>query len=128
MQSDDFAMTHKANGSVMPTPIGPFLTPKLAPVQIIIFAIYPFTILLGTLSNHPTESYFSRKDNIINILFLKLAWGWTTIAFFMHLARLPQKTRPLVRYVIATVWWYLVTQWCFGAPIMDKVSPFDPFG
>ena len=51
-------------------------------------------------------------------------WAWTSIAFFLHVARVPQKIGPVARYVSATIWWILVTQWCFGAPIMDKVGLF----
>ena len=99
----------------------PLLIPKLVPIQVLIFACYPLTVFLGILSNHPRESYFSRKDNFINVLFLKSSWGWTSLAFFAHLIGVPQKVGPLVRYGVATIWWYLVTQWCFGPPIMDKV-------
>ena len=118
--TDNLSTTPKPNGTIQPKHTTPSLTPKLVPIHVIIFASYPITVLLGFLSNHPPESYFSRKNNIINVLFLKYAWGWTSIAFFIHVARIPQKVAPLARYMIATVWWYLVTQWCFGPPIMDK--------
>ena len=120
--TDDLPTTPKGNGTATTKLTTPTLTPKLIPIQIIIFASYPITVLLGIVSNHTTESYFSRKNNIINVLFLKFTWAWTTIAFFAHVARIPQKVAPIARYLIATTWWYLVTQWCFGPPIMDKVS------
>ena len=99
---DDLPTTPKPNGTILQNTRLHTLTPKLVPIQVIIFASYPITVLLGILSNHPPESYFSRKDNIINVLFLKFAWGWTTIAFFIHVARVPQKVAPLARYMVAT--------------------------
>lgn len=98
------------------------LTPKLSPLQLAILALYPLTVLLGILSNHPPESYFARKDNIINVVFLKFSWGWTSLAFLALLPHMYEKVRSLVRYSVAAIWWYLVTQWCFGPPIMDKVA------
>jgi hypothetical protein len=72
-------------------------------------------------SNRPPESYFARKDNFVNVYFLKFGWLWTSLAFFAHTSQVTNVIGPFVRYVVATIWWYLVTQWCFGPPIMDKV-------
>lgn len=97
------------------------ITPNLVPVQLAILAIYPFTVLLGILSNHPRTSYFAQKDNFVNVLFLKMSWGWTTLAYLALVSHVPQQVNSLARYAVASIWWYLVTQWCFGPPIMDKV-------
>jgi hypothetical protein len=34
---------------------------------------------------HPShaDSYFARKSNVFNQLFVKKAWGWTSLAFFL---------------------------------------------
>jgi hypothetical protein len=119
--------TNKTNGiSPTTTPAQTAsVTPNLVPVQLIILALYPITVLLGILSNHPPESYFARKDNLINVFFLKFSWGWTSLAFLALLPHVPEKTRSLARFSVATIWWYLVTQWCFGPPIMDKVRSTD---
>ena len=109
------------NGSLHSKAPPASLTPRLPLTQIAIVATYPITVLLGLVSNHPPDSYFARRDNFINVYFLKFAWFWTSIAFFAHVVRVPRKVAPLVRYLAATVVWYLVTQWCFGPPIMDKV-------
>jgi hypothetical protein len=109
------------NGSLHPKSSPPSLTPRLLPVQIIILAVYPVAVIMGLVSNHPQDSYFARKDNVINLYLLKFAWFWTSIAFFAHVVRVPNKVAPTVRYLAATTVWYLVTQWCFGPPIMDKV-------
>ena len=112
---------YNTNGFLHPTSPPASLTPRLLPIQIIILAIYPITVVLGLVSNHPQDSYFARKDNLINVYLLKFAWFWATIAFFVHVVRVPKKLGPLVRYLAATIVWYLVTQWCFGPPIMDKL-------
>lgn len=112
----------KENGFLPQTTTNPTLTPSFEPVRLALLALYPFTVFLGFLSNHPPDSYFARKDNFINVLFLKFAWGWTSLAFIAHATRVPQKIGPTARYAVATIWWYLVTQWCFGPPIMDKVD------
>lgn len=132
MESTTTSSTSDANGTTVQKPNGniikphkdtaPSLFPKLDSVQLVILTVYPITVLLGVLSNHPADSYFSRKDNFINIYFLKFGWLWTSVAFFAHIASVPQTVGPFVRYITATVWWYLVTQWCFGPPIMDKVA------
>jgi Inositol phospholipid synthesis and fat-storage-inducing TM len=116
----------KTNGASMSSPIQntSIFTPGLVHLELAILAVYPLTVLLGIISNHPPESYFAKKTNLINLFFLKFGWAWTTIAFIPHLSRLPQKVAPSVRYAAATIWWYVVTQWCFGPPIMDKVHPF----
>lgn len=73
-------------------------------------------------------NYFAGKYNIINLWFVKIGWFWTTLAF----AALLLTTRPptankqkhyrqsLTRFAIVTTAWILVTQWFFGAPIIDR--------
>jgi ATP adenylyltransferase len=76
-------------------------------------------------------SYFARKSNIFNVFFVKRGWGWTSLAFFAFLFTHPsvapsvgnfstRKVRGLVRWMLATTWWFLITQWCFGPPIIDR--------
>ncbi|KAH8144962.1 uncharacterized protein LAJ45_10982 [Morchella importuna] len=103
---------------------------SLIPTGIDLFtaSVYPATLLLGsvysTLSpdTASTDSYFSRKSNFANIFFVKYGWLWTTLVFALHLTRLRSPSRPqaLLRYALATLWWVAVTQWFFGAPIMDR--------
>ena len=78
----------------------PFLP---TPLEAILLAIYPGTLLLGSLfsslqpasRNAPYQahtqsyapdqapSYFARKSNIFNVYFVKIGWLWTTLAFFL---------------------------------------------
>ncbi|KAK9320369.1 inositol phospholipid synthesis and fat-storage-inducing TM-domain-containing protein [Lipomyces orientalis] len=93
--------------------------------QLSIYLIYPTTIAFGSLISviSPPESYFGLRTNFFNIMFVKKGWLWTTIAFMVHCIRLriSKPSKLAIRYVIAASWWFLFTQWFFGAPIMDRV-------
>jgi hypothetical protein len=76
-------------------------------------------------------SYFARKSNIFNVFFVKRGWGWTTFAFVFFLLThptagapglipTPQRVRAGLRWALVTTWWFFVTQWFFGAPIIDR--------
>jgi hypothetical protein len=76
-------------------------------------------------------NYFARKDNIFNLYFVKVGWLWTTLAFVSLLVSQPAYTAPsahqprrlaqaALRYSLATLVWYLTTQWFFGPPIIDR--------
>ncbi|KAK9494567.1 inositol phospholipid synthesis and fat-storage-inducing TM-domain-containing protein [Lipomyces doorenjongii] len=93
--------------------------------QLSIFLIYPSTIAVGSLISivSPPESYFGSRTNFFNVFFVKNGWFWTTITFMVHCIRLriSKPSKLAIRYVFATSWWFLFTQWFFGAPIMDRV-------
>ncbi|KAI2462993.1 inositol phospholipid synthesis and fat-storage-inducing TM-domain-containing protein [Annulohypoxylon bovei var. microspora] len=88
-------------------------------------------------------SYFARKDNVFNVLFVKQGWAWITAAFVAWVATHPvfsdnsssssssssgngseagamRRVKAVLRWALVTAWWVLVTQWCFGAPIIDR--------
>ncbi|KAK8016559.1 hypothetical protein PG993_014748 [Apiospora rasikravindrae] len=72
-------------------------------------------------------SYFARKDNLFNILFVKRGWAWITIAFAAFVITHPaltssttRKVRAGLRWAAITGWWFLVTQWCFGPALIDR--------
>ncbi|EYE94337.1 putative inositol phospholipid biosynthesis protein Scs3 [Aspergillus ruber CBS 135680] len=81
----------------------------------------------------PPESpvnYFARKDNVFNVYFVKIGWLWLTLAFASLLISQPvyrktatssgRLTQATVRYALATTAWYLMTQWFFGPPVIDR--------
>ncbi|KAH3663365.1 hypothetical protein OGAPHI_005355 [Ogataea philodendri] len=108
---------------------------KISKFQAFVATLYPLTILLGQLVAiaSPTEitsNYFTSKRNIFNVLFVKKGWLWTSVVYFLLLARVPATSRyanasslqqSLKQYVCATAWWIFYSQWFFGLPIMDKV-------
>ncbi|KAK6529193.1 hypothetical protein TWF281_008377 [Arthrobotrys megalospora] len=100
-------------------------------ILILLSLIYPATIVLGSLFSiispiGQSASYFSRKNNIFNVLFVKIGWFWTTVAFLIHIANLRHpnaahaRSKALIRWGLATLAWILVTQWFFGPPLMDR--------
>lgn len=131
---------------MMPPPSrSPLLPTRL---ESIFLAVYPATLLLGSLfslldpaarsapynpatQSHPPEaapSYFARKSNLFNIFFVKVGWFWTTLAFIIFLFSYggpvslltPRRVQGLLRYALVTLWWFAVTQWFFGPPLIDR--------
>ena len=90
----------------------PFLP---TPLEAILLALYPATLLLGSLfsSLHPASrnapyqahtqsyapdqapSYFARKSNVFNVYFVKIGWFWTTLAFILLVLSHPSLGPPL---------------------------------
>ncbi|KAG4306060.1 hypothetical protein PORY_000048, partial [Pneumocystis oryctolagi] len=95
-------------------------------IEIPILAIYPATIVLGTLfklNNGTRQSYFSHSSNIFNVIFVKSGWFWTTVVFICHLSRVEYKNifKACLRWFLVTLWWFFITQWFFGPSIMDRI-------
>ncbi|KAL1919506.1 uncharacterized protein VTP21DRAFT_2199 [Calcarisporiella thermophila] len=120
--------TRSSSASPAPLPNkkthGRFL-PVLSPHQYL-FLLYPIIILYGSfyyLPSAESESYFSQKTNIFNRIFAKNGWGWTTIAFAIYVIGQRQSGwhKAIVRWIMATVYWYALTQWCFGPSVFDRV-------
>ncbi|KAG9248284.1 inositol phospholipid synthesis and fat-storage-inducing TM-domain-containing protein [Calycina marina] len=125
----------------------PFLPTTL---ETFLLAIYPTTLLVGTLFGlldpatrvspynsvsqshyaHTAPSYFAKKSNLFNVLFVKKGWAWVTVSFFFFLLTHPsmgpsfqataKRIKAVLRWCIITVWWIFVTQWFFGPAIIDR--------
>jgi ATP adenylyltransferase len=128
----------------------PFLP---TPSERLLFAVFPLLLVFGTIfsivspetrsalydpmtQSHSQDpnvapSYFARKSNLFNVIFVKRGWGWTTFAFYFFLLThpsggangldlTPRRLRAVVRWVAVTGWWFLITQWCFGPPVIDR--------
>ncbi|KAI9373429.1 inositol phospholipid synthesis and fat-storage-inducing TM-domain-containing protein [Aspergillus egyptiacus] len=113
-----------------------------------VLLIYPATLLLGSLfsalsptahgpqpasaSDEPAPiNYFARKNNIFNLYFVKVGWIWLTVAFAVLLTTYPasparsrRQLQALLRYALATAFWYATTQWFFGPAIIDRSFVF----
>ncbi|KAI3405494.2 hypothetical protein KGF56_001512 [Candida oxycetoniae] len=118
--------------------------------ELLIISLYILNFVLSRLIHFgaPEEevyNYFNNKGNFLNYFFVKRGWGWTTLVimfyYFGHVFRYLIESNKkksndkeakigtviggaILRYGLATIWWYLFTQWCFGLPIMDKVFIF----
>lgn len=112
----------------------------------LLFILYPATLALGSLwsltipSTSPylasmqahdpatAPSYFARKDNLLNVYFVKRGWGWVTLSlaalhFYQHAYPAVHRRRlaqAALRWAAATAVWVLVTQWAFGPAIVDR--------
>ncbi|OIW33106.1 hypothetical protein CONLIGDRAFT_628037 [Coniochaeta ligniaria NRRL 30616] len=143
----------QANGSAQQQPRS--LPPKNrnspylpTPTELLLLAAYPALLLFGAAfsaispqtraapffpgthahSQEPGQapSYFARKDNLLNTLFVKRGWAWFTLAFAFWVGTHPAlaapraRVRAAARWGVVTVFWVLTTQWCFGPPLIDR--------
>ncbi|KAK4447139.1 FIT family protein scs3 [Podospora aff. communis PSN243] len=132
-------------GQLQPARNNPYLP---TPTELALLAGYPVVLLFGALfslvspqtraapydairhahiQDSPlVPSYFARKDNLLNILFVKRGWAWITVAFFVFVFTHPalgtgaRRARATVRWAVVTTWWIFVTQWFFGPAIIDR--------
>ena len=142
-----------------------------SPHEILLLAVYPALLTLGSLyttlspprtgavyspahqSYQPPDlapSYFARKDNVLNVFFVKAGWAWysgalllfhaTHLVFPLRSAQknaaaaaapgrtgwppaaeaVPRAARAAARYAACTLAWALVTQWFFGPALIDR--------
>jgi len=75
---------------------------------------------------HPLQStdYFANKSNLLNTVFIKKAWGWTSGAFALLYATSPARIRSwnrFLQYVVVTLAWLAFTGWFFGPPLIERV-------
>lgn len=137
------------SSSARPTPFLLLVYPVILAIGTLYAAISPGAsvrqepLAAGITSdlNAPTiqPSYFAGKRNLVNLIFVKRGWLWTTLALaFLQLTTRPTaasvKATPLttrnrmanhyfhaaVRYVLLTTIWFFMTQWFFGPPIIDR--------
>ncbi|CAK7266537.1 hypothetical protein SEPCBS119000_002081 [Sporothrix epigloea] len=131
--------------------------------ELLLLAIFPVLLLFGTLfrvlspqtrdavmttapgANHYDQapglapSYFARKDNLLNVFFVKRGWFWITVTIALFVGTHPfftasDKQQPtaknssllgrrgsvILRWGLVTGWWILVTQWFFGPALIDR--------
>jgi len=122
------------------------------PMETVLLLLYPATLVLGSLfallnpatrastylsasqSHDPAfaPSYFAKKSNLFNQLFVKRGWFWITASYFLflftHAATGPagsailtrKRLQGVLRWSIVTMCWVFVTQWFFGPAIIDR--------
>lgn len=127
--------------------------------ETLLLAVFPVLLLFGTLfsllspqtraaaaggpasgtahySQTPglAPSYFARKDNLLNVLFVKRGWFWITVTFALFVGTHPyyseasaprkqvlgRRAAAILRWALVTGWWFLVTQWFFGPALIDR--------
>ncbi|KAJ9132655.1 Inositol phospholipid synthesis protein Scs3p [Coniochaeta hoffmannii] len=143
--SSSSSSTSTATPSKNRTRNSPYLP---TPTEILLLSAYPALLLFGAAfsaispqtraapffpgthahSQLPGESpsYFARKDNLLNTLFVKRGWAWFTVAFAVWVLTHPgianarARARAAARWGVVTGFWFLTTQWCFGPPLIDR--------
>lgn len=115
---------------------------RLSTGELIFLVSFIVNFFLGkvihiTAQREEVYNYYNNKHNFFNQLFVKKGWGWTTLIIVMFYSfliygnshpkvqtkqeRIGVLKKAVFNYAIATIWWVLFTQWCFGLPLMDKV-------
>ncbi|GBC04702.1 hypothetical protein RclHR1_05810014 [Rhizophagus clarus] len=112
--------------------------------KFIIGCFYVLTVVLGSIygsyqqkfsTSFETSSWFdyfniTHKSNLINQYFVKKGWFWTSIIFIIYSPRVIHANKPgqyfkfVIRWILATLYWYSITQRFFGPSIMDRIFVF----
>lgn len=74
---------------------------------------------------HPLQGshYFASKSNILNVWFIKRAWGWTSFSFLFLWLTSPRRTQTLSRvfqWSLASLAWLAFTSWFFGPALIER--------
>ena len=75
--------------------------------------------------SHPLAAThaLASKRSILNVVFLKWSWAWTTVVFLPLLLTSPvQRTRRLLQWIFATGAWYILTLWFFGPSLLARLT------
>ena len=77
----------------------------------------------------PRSAYLARKENILNQLFVKKSWGWTSLAFLSHLISSPpsnsSRKQRLLAFLLATAGWVAFSSWFFGPSLNHRLISFS---
>ncbi|KAJ1330404.1 hypothetical protein BSLG_009538 [Batrachochytrium salamandrivorans] len=90
----------------------------------------------GTLAS--SDSVFASKTNPLNTVFAKYAWGWTSLPLLLFMILHASSSlssgstssntittnairNAAARWIGATLYWALLTQWALGNPLLDRV-------
>jgi hypothetical protein len=63
------------------------------------------------------------KRSLLNVVFLKWSWAWTTAAFLPLLfTSSVKRTRRLLQWAFAGVAWFILTSWFFGPSLFTRLA------
>ncbi|KAL0777492.1 hypothetical protein CaCOL14_007010 [Colletotrichum acutatum] len=139
------------NGATTSPPSTPLKTTRNSPylptpIETIVLAAFPVILFFGTVFSllspdvrsseydpaaqahvqDSAPSYFARKSNLFNVIFVKRGWFWITAAFFGFIlthpatAQATARVQGTLRWALITTWWFFVTQWFFGPALIDR--------
>jgi len=78
-----------------------------------------------TTQPHPlaTSHILASKRSLLNVVFLKWSWAWTTAAFLPLLfTSSVKRTRRLLQWAFASVAWFILTSWFFGPSLFTRLT------
>jgi hypothetical protein len=75
---------------------------------------------------HPLQNsdYFANKSNVLNVYFIKKAWGWTSASFLVLWLTSPINVRTkerVFKWLTATTTWLVFTGWFFGPAVFERL-------
>jgi len=106
--------------------------PPLKPV--VLLGFYLTVVLVGSTIRKfyyeevSERSYgtYTRKKSFVNQYFAKLAWAWTTLAIFIFYLfsgkNKKSKINSLIRYIIASLYWFILCRWAFGEGVFNRIQ------
>lgn len=63
------------------------------------------------------------KRSLLNVVFLKWSWAWTTTAFLPLLfTSSVKRTRRLLQWAFASITWFTLTSWFFGPSLLTRLT------
>ncbi len=71
---------------------------------------------------------FATKSNPLNTIFIKRAWGWTSLSFFSTFFTGPSGIRTrdrIFKFLTLTAIWILFVNWFFGPAILERVIVYS---
>ena len=74
---------------------------------------------------HPlaTTHILASKRSLLNVVFLKWSWAWTTAAFLPLLFTSSiKRTRRLLQWAFASAAWFILTSWFFGPSLFTRLA------
>ena len=74
---------------------------------------------------HPLAATYAlaSKRSLLNLIFLKWTWAWSTATFLPLLFTSPRnRTRRSLQWLFATAAWFTLTVWFFGPPLLIRLT------
>ena len=80
--------------------------------------------LLTSQPHHLAATHaLASKRSLLNVVFLKWAWAWTTLAFLLLSTTSPVKrARRWLQWALATGTWFILTSWFFGPGLFTRLT------
>ncbi|EOR04210.1 hypothetical protein E3P89_00029 [Wallemia ichthyophaga] len=100
----------------------------LGTVYSVYYDTFQDTSSAGSLAK--SGAYFAARKNVFNKLFVKKAWGWTSVSILSLVLTAPNDDRSTsqrwrvvsgLRWVAATSSWFLFTTWFFGDGLLHRL-------